>query len=491
MSISSTTIARVTGVNVEYKNFNLGQALYLPQRIAVIGQGNTLSTFATTPVKYTKEKDVADAYGYGSQLHLVARQLLPSNGNGIKGIPITFYPLDDAGTGVVADGNIGCTGTSTAAGSGYVYIGGIKSAAIAIPTSTAAATALGLIKTAIAAIAEMPVVDGTVGAGVLPITCKWKGVTGNKITIDISELSCAGLTFTTSAMANGANNPLVSDALAYLTDVWETIILNCMNYDDAASNLLYHTAAEARWGQTVKRPFIVATGCVDNFATRTAVTDSAASKLQRCNFLIQSTGSREMPWVIAAQGLVNDIATIANSKPAMNYIGALQGLQTGADNVQETNDTQDAAMKLGASTNAKAGSLAVLANTVSFYHPTGEDPPAYRYICDQIKLMNVVYNLDVIMETLRGKPLLPDGTPTKDPDAVQPKNVITLLSNLADSLASGRSAIISDAAFTKTNMTVAINSTNPNRIDVVFPVKLSGNVEISSTDVYFGFYFGA
>jgi hypothetical protein len=28
-------------------------------------------------------------------------------------------------------------------------------------------------------------------------------------------------------------------------------------------------------------------------------------------------------------------------------------------------------------------------------------------------------------------------------------------------------------------------------LDVTFPVKLSGNVEVSSTDVYFGFYVGA
>jgi hypothetical protein len=198
-----------------------------------------------------------------------------------------------------------------------------------------------------------------------------------------------------------------------------------------------------------------------------------------------------MPWVIAAQGLVNDIAQKANDTPAYNYTGALEGLQTGADNVQETHTTRDAALKLGASTNTKAGSLAVLADIVSFYHPAGETPPAYRYIVDQIKLMNILYNLDIIQETNKGRPLLPDGTPTNDPDAIQPKMVITLLSTLADSLEKGRSAIISDSAFTKTNMTCTINSTNPKRLDIVFPVKLSGNVEVNSTDVYFSFYLGA
>ena len=68
--------------------------------------------------------------------------------------------------------------------------------------------------------------------------------------------------------------------------------------------------------------------------------------------------------------------------------------------------------------------------------------------------------------------------------------VLTVLANLAGSLALGKSAIISDPGFTKTNMTVAIDDTNPKRINTVFPVKLSGNVEVNSTDVYFSFYFG-
>ena len=487
MSIAASVIGRVTGINIQFKNFNLGQALYLDQRIAVIGQGNTAATYTMEAFQPTTEKQAAEKYGYGSPLHLASRQLVPANGNGIKGIPVTIYPLDDAGTGVVAAGNIGATGTASAAGGGYVYIGGIRSEAIAIPDTTNASDTLALIKTAINSILHMPVIGGTVGAGVLPITAKWKGETGNQITIDISELSCTGLTFTTSAMAAGANNPDVQDALDLFATTWETIILNCMNYDDTVSNATYLAECEARWEETVGKPFVVATGCVDDFATRTAVT--AADPTNRAMFLVQSTGSRELPWVIAAQGLVNDIAQIANDKPAHNYIGVLQGLQTGTDLVQENHTTRDAAVKLGSSTNEKVGNLAVLCDIVTFYND-GSETPAYRYVCDIIKLMNIMYNLRIIQEAFRGRPLLPDGTPTNDPDAVQPKMVLTLLSNLANSLASGRSAIIADPAFTQKNMTCAINGENPKRIDTVFPVKLSGNVEVNSTDIYFSFYLG-
>ena len=492
MSIAQSVVARVTGVNVSYKNFNLGQAQYLPQRIAVIGQGRTTlnGTYSNDKAVVTSEKDVADTYGYGSPLHLVCRQLLPANGKGVKGIPVTVYPLDDSGTGVVADGSIDAVGDATEDASGYVYIGGVKSSKIVISNEDTAAEALAIIKTAIDAVLHMPVTTGVIAAGSLPLEAKWLGESGNDITLDVSELIVAGLTFSVTDMANGANNPSVQDALDIIDETWETFIINCMNYDDTTNNALYHTANEARWEQTVKKPFIVFTGCVDNYATRTAITDAAAAKAYRTMALVQSCGSRELPFVIAAQGFVNDIAQKANDKPAHNYIGTLEGLQTGVDTVQEAHSVRDAAVKLGSSTNIKVGSLAVIADIVTWYHPAGEDPPAYRYVVDIVKLMNIIYNLDIIQETFRGRPLLPDDTPTNDPDAVQPKMIQSVLSVLADSLASGRSAIIADADFTKENMSVSINATNPKRIDTVFPVKLSGNVEVNSTDVYFSFYLG-
>lgn len=490
MPISPTILTRVTGVNVEYRNFNLGQALYLPQRIAVIGQGSTSSTYPSAKKTVNGEREVAELYGYGSPLHLACRQLLPANGNGIKGIPVTVYPLTDDASGVASTGSIDASGAATAQGGGVVYVGGVRSANIVIPDTTAADAALAIIKTAIDAILHMPTTTGVVAAGSLPLTSKWEGESSNDITIDISELECEGLVFSTVAMASGAANPDVQDALDLIGEVWETLIINCMNYDDTTTNATYSTFGESRREQTVKKPLYVGTGCVDDFSTRTAVTDSAANKLNRTMFLVQSIGSRELPFVIVAQGFVNDIAQKANDKPAHNYIGILQGLHTGDDSVQEDITTRDNSMKLGASNNKKVGELAELNDTVLYYHPDGEDPPAHRYLVDEIKLQQIIYNLDIIQEAYKGRPLLPDTTPTVDPDAVQPKMVRSTLAKLADSLASGRSAIIADPQFTKNNMTVEIDSINPKRINTVFPVKLSGNVEVNSTDIYYSFYIG-
>jgi phage tail sheath gpL-like len=489
MSLSNSAIARTTGIDVSFKNFNLGQALFLPQRLAIIGQGSSLSTYSLDPYTVSSAGEVAEKYGYGSPLHLACRVLFPPNNDGIGGIPVTIYPLVDDAAGVPADGSIDATGTSTEQGSGRVYIGGIASEEFVIPTATAADAALGLIKTAIDSVLEMPVITGVVVAGALPLTAKWDGESGNEITIDVSELDIAGLTFSTTAMSSGAANPDVDDALNKIVDIWETMLLNCLNYSDTTTLDKYKNWGEGRWNNQVKKPAVVASGSYDNFSTRTTITD--ARKDDRINFLIQSTGSREMPLVIAARGLAKDIMPTANDNPPQNYKGQLTQLQTGTDSEQESYTTRNNALKKGASTNIKVGSIAELADIITFYHPDGEPIPAYRYVVDIVKLQNIVYNCELIFNSdeWKGAPLLPDATPTTNPTAKQPKDAVTALSNLADSLADA--AIISDPEFTKDNTTAEIDSQNPKRMNWTFPVKISGNTEVISGDVFFGFQLGS
>lgn len=491
MSVSLSAIARVTGVDVTYRNFNVGRAQFLPQRLAVIGQGNTASTYSTTKFTATSAGQVGAAVGYGSPLHLAALQLFPLNGDGIGGIPVTMYPLTDNGSGVAASGSIDCTGTSaTEAATFTVKVGGIESDTISIAIGDTPADALDAIKTAINSVVEMPVIAGTVAAPNLPLTSKWKGESANGITIDVTDAIAAGLTFAKTDMSSGAVNPVVTTATDQIGEVWETVILNCMNYEDTTTLGLYATFNEGRWLGTVKKPLLVATGCVDDFATRTAITD--ARKTDRTNFLIQSTGSDELPFVIAARGLAKDIMPTMNDNPPQNYKGFLTGLATGTDAEQEDYTVRNNAVKLGASTNIKVGSVAQLQDIVTMYHPDAEGLyPAYRYVVDICKLQNIIYNVRLIFEAdeWKGAPLLDDGTPTINPTAKQPKNAVTALRNLANSLAAN--ALISDLEFSLNNISASINSQNPKRLDTSFPVKLSGNIEVSSNDIYFGFFLGS
>lgn len=486
MGVSHSSISRVTGVEVSYKNFNKGSASSLPQRLAIIGQGNTGITYSTA--KYECEGsaiDVAERFGYGSPLHLAVLQLFPTVGNSAS-FPVTIYPVEEGPEAVAASGNIGVTGTATETGSGSVYIGGIK-ADFAVIKDDTASEVMTKIKTAIDGILEMPVTTGVVSEN-LPLTAKFKGTSGNMITL-VVDCSVKGLTFSTQAMANGAVDGDVSGALEKIGQVWETFVLDLFPYNDTSRLDKFQAWGEDRWGVLNKRPALVAHGCTDDYSTRTAVTD--ARPTDYINFLITSVGSRELPFVVAAKGLVSDIITTADKDPASGYKGLLTSLHAGSDEVQENYLVRNMSVNKGASTNIKNGSVAELNDIVTFYHPGNEGKyPSRRYVADLVKLMNVVFNVRLIMEAdeMKGAPLIPDKDVVTNPNAVQPKVVKTAFVNLAKSLT--EKAILCDADFTKKNLEVDIDSENPKRLNVVFPVKLSGNIEVSSTDVHFGFYLG-
>lgn len=487
MGVSASAISRVTGVSVSYKNFNAGAAQMLGQRLAVIGVGNHGVTYGTD--KYECEgtaEEIGEKYGYGSPLHLAARQLFPTTGKSAS-FPVTFYPLAEAENGVQATGKIGCTGTATVLGSGTVICGGIK-AQFAVAKSATASTVLASIKDAINSVLEMPVQAGEISEGELTLTAKAAGTVGNDITLSI-DANITGLVFSTTSMANGAIDPDIDTALAKVGEVWETAFLCCFNYNDTDKLEKAFVFGEGRWSENVKKPCLFFWGCTDGFATRTAVTD--ARPTDYVNALVVSVGSPELPYVVAARAMINDILTTADSNPACGYKGLLSGLAAGADSVQENYNTRNNSVKKGSSTNIKNGSVAELNDIITFYHPTAEGKfPSRRYVVDIIKLMNIVYNMRLILEAdeKKGAPLIEDNTVTSNPSAIQPKMVKGELLNLARTLAD--KAIIQDTEFTKDGLKAEIDSENPKRLNVTFPVKLSGNAEVISGDIYYGFYLG-
>ena len=485
--VSPSAISRVTGVEAQYKNFNQGNAAMLNQRVTVIGPGNDDALYDTRKKEIFSAADVAEIYGWGSPLHLVAEQFFPSIGATAE-FPVTVIPLKKATGAIAATGSIEADGVASANGSGVVYIGGVA-AEFPILKDQTADQVLNAIKDAIDGVLSMPVKTGIVAAGELTLTAKASGEIGNMTTVEIA-VNAPGILFSTMDFTGGAIDSDVTSALVKIGNVWETIILNCYSYKNTSRLDKYQQYSDGRWGPLNKMPCVVVHGCIDDYETRTALTDSRPE--DAANVLIVSVGSRELPYVIAAKGLINDIATTANKNPAQNYKGRLTGLHAGADDIQEDYNKRNASILKGSSNNIKTGSVAELNDIVTFYHPVSQGKyPSKRYLVDLVKLMNIIYNVRLIMEAdeLKGAPLVTDETITNNPTAVCPKIIKTYFFNLADSLA--LAAIIQEPAFTKKGITVKIDNENPKRLNVTFPCKLSGNVEVTSSDIYFGFYVGA
>lgn len=498
-AVDAAVIARVLGIQTQYVNLRKDGIVNLPQRIAVIGQGNTAATFLTTKRQVLSAFEAGTLYGFGSPIHRVVQQLLPVNGDGVGSIPITVYPIDDAATGVAAAGSLTPSGTQASSASYRLVIGGVKSETFVIAAADSVATRIAAIVAAVNAVADMPVTaaDGTTD---VDFTSKWKGVTANDIKISVEGVdvvattslvftSAAGTVFTIIQPTGGLVNPAVTDALAQVGSVWETLVINC--FDIADTDILddYSEFGEGRWGSVVRKPCVVFTG---NLATTVAnaIAVPDARKTDRTNAQIVCPGSLELPWVVAARGVAR-IAVVANNNPPRDYcLKALSGITPGADASQWLPSARDTAVKGGSSTIEVIDGVVRLSDTVTFYHPTGDPTPAYRYVVDIVKLQNIIFNVDLIFATdeWAGAPLLSDDTPTVNPTAKKPSSAITAINALIDSLA--LAAVISDPATAKKNTVAGINGTNPKRLDAAMTVQLSGNTNVISIDLNFGFYFG-
>lgn len=489
-AVDPSAVARVLGIETIFKDLRGGNITYLPQRVAIVGQGSTASTYATTKRQVTSAFEVATLYGFGSPLHLAALQLFPVNGDGVGTIPVTVYPLDDDGSGVASAGDITPTVAQTEAASYVIRINNIDSEAFVIPaTGATVATVVTQMTNAINAVLEMPVV-ATDSTTTCDIASKWKGVSANDIHVEVIGSTTAGTTFAITQPVGGLVNPDISDALAQFGNVWETMVLNCLDLADTTTLDLYQAFGDGRWGALTRKPLVVFTGNPETtVALATAVPD--ARKSDKVNSTLVSPGSNDLPFVTAARQLAR-IVVVANNNPARDYGSQdATGLTPGTDGEQWTYVQRDAAVKAGSSTVEVKDGVVNVSDTVTFYHPDGDPIPAYRYVCDIVKLQNILFNLDLIFATPEwdGAPLIPDDQPTVNRDAKKPKTAVAAVAAMLDSL--GLEAIISDPETAKANTVAEIDSQNPKRLNLVTQVQLSGNTNIISVDLEFGFFFGS
>ena len=489
MPIDSSVVARVLGIETNFVNLAGSSIFLLPQQVALIGQGATASSYATTPTRYTTAAAVGLAYGFGSPVHLAALKLLPVSGGGLGNVPLTVYPLVDDGASVASAGDITPAGTHVGTAEYRVVMNGIRSAPFVIVDGEGFATLKTRITAAINGNVNMPMIAADGAGDESVVTSKWEGLSANDIILSVEGPTDQGITFAFTQPASGAADPDIDLQLANITTKWETLVVSCFPVGTEVELDKFETWGEPRWGGLVRKPAHVLTGSSETtLATLTAI--GATRKADRTNVLVWVPGAVELPLQIAAAGAAK-IAAQANANPPVDYAGQsidLTASLVAADPL--TFAERDVAVQAGLSTSLQADSAVFLEDTVTFYHPDGEIPPAHRYVVDNVKLQNLIYNLTLIFEAdeWKGAPLIPDNQATTNPAARKPKDAKAAVARMIDGAA--LQAIISDPATAKGTITAVIDSVNPKRLNVAVTVQISGNSNVIDVTLNFGFFFG-
>lgn len=295
-SISFNTIpidVRVPGQYIEFDNTKAVQGLPpVPSKILVVGQRLATGTvLANVPTRVLSLAQAQGFFGFGSMISHMIGALRAAN-------PYTecwAVALDDNAAGVKSTGTITITGPATSAGTLNLYIGG-RLVQVAVANADVANTIAASINTAINANLDLDVTSA-VALGVVTLTARHKGETGNYIDVRINynfgELTPAGVGVAIVAMGvvAGAGNPDVATAIAAVgAEKYDTWIFP---YTDATNLGKIETELATRWGPLIQKEGIAFSAVSGTSAT--ADTLGAARNSQYVS-IMGSGKSPTPPW---------------------------------------------------------------------------------------------------------------------------------------------------------------------------------------------------
>jgi phage tail sheath gpL-like len=217
----------------------------LPQSILVLGQKLDTGSRAALVLDQIYDDVTPEAYyGRGSMLAETIKIVRSVN----KITPIYAMSVEDAGAGGAAVKTITFTGPATKAGILYGLIDG-KSVWAAVAKDATVTQMAAAFAAAVTADGTLPF-TAAAAEGVVTLTCKWKGETGNHVEIRFNyrpgELFPAGVGAAVATLTPGAGNPDILPALAAIGDRWFTRFV--LPYTDAANLAVMKTEMERRFG---------------------------------------------------------------------------------------------------------------------------------------------------------------------------------------------------------------------------------------------------
>lgn len=264
------------------------------QKTLIIGQrtssGSAAQKIAT---RVFSDEEAKTYFGAGSMAHLMVRAAIKAN----PYLDLTVIALDDAGAGSAAAGTATITGPAASSGALTLYVGNQK-VEVSIANADTATAIAAAIATQAGKQPDLPVTASS-ALGVVTLTAKNKGLCGNQIGLGYAITNASGVGVAVTAMAGGATNPSVQDALtAAFAEQYDIIATPYNNQTDLST---LNTHLDSVSGPLEQRPGVGVYGMNGSISDATTLSGQVNHGRVLCAYLrYTNTRRKSMPCEIAS-----------------------------------------------------------------------------------------------------------------------------------------------------------------------------------------------
>lgn len=432
-----------------------------------------------TPYLISTVDRAKQLFGVGSMLARMAEAYRANDAS----TELWAIAIDNGAGSVAATGTVTITGTATGSGTLSLYIAGqrVRSAVTATDTPTVAALAL---KNAINLVTTLPV-TATVNAGVITLTARHPGAAGNFIDVRMNyrgalggETTPAGQTVAVVAMASGATNPDVADAVAAMGDTEFDHI--CMPYTDSGALDDIGTELNDTTGRWSPLRMIYGHAYSAIVDTHADVQTFGASRNDQHVSVLGYYDSPTPPWEVAAMftAVAASHLNIDPARPvqALPLIGMLTPAVENAWTIAE----RDTLLHSGVSTAHAAGGYMWVDRVVTTYQLNQWDEPDIGLL-DVETVATLTYVLRFLRDRVQQKfprsKLANDGTRFGAGQAIVTPGIIRAEIIAAYSEMEAQGLVENIKAF-KSALIVERDANDPNRVNVLYPPDLVNQLRI-------------
>lgn len=378
-------------------------------------------------------------------------------------------------TGVAASGTVTITGTATETGLLNLYIGGtrVQSVVTAAATPTVAAAALAV---KINASPDLPVTAAAV-AGVVTLTCKWVGESGNDISIAMNrlgksngEMVPAGLTVVATPMTAGVGVPDQIDAIAALGD--EPFEFLCLPWSDTTTLNAWKDAMDdstGRWSwakQLFGHVYTAKRGTIG-----TLVAAGQARNDQHMTIQAVEPGVPQPVWVQAAALAARTAVFISADASRPTQSGSLPGLEPAPASDRFTLTERQSLLTYGVATAYYEGGYVRIQRSITTYQKNAYGQADNSYLDSETMHQSafIIRRMQSVITSKYGRhKLASDGTrfgagqPIVTPSTIRGE----LIAQYAKLELEGH---VENADLFAEHLVVERDTQDPSRVNVLFP----------------------